>query len=220
MCSIIFTSYCSGDGDTELRKGLALFIGLSLALTVSACSTTDHKALDKLPKDYSYEDAIADGCVMFKNGDVTSGEAIWQEFLNAVDSGKKATVRLADYFTIEDPSRYAPELYEEVKDDYPMLFIKDLTFDGDQYITESYEDGKLSSATYKFLMKYEGEPRSDTALYYSYLYYVLVNDDTLTWDEIERGMFSSQLGAYIPHVRVYSDLAYKCGLTISPSPME
>ena len=203
-----------------MKKILTLFLILSLALTMSACSKPDDKALDKLPKDYSYEDAIADGCVLFKNGDVTNGESIWQEFLDTVDNGKKATVRLADYFTIEDPSRYAPELYEEVKDDYPMLFIKDLTFDGSEYVTESYEDGKLISDTYKYLMKYEGAPRSETALYYSYLYYVLVNDDTFTWDEIWKSMLSSQSGAYIPHDLVYSDLEYKSGLTISPTPAE
>ena len=203
-----------------MKKILTLFLILSLALTMSACSTASHRALDKLPADYSYEDAIADGCVLFKNGDVTNGESIWQEFLDTVDSGKNATVRLAYYYTIEDPSRYAPELYEEVKDDYPMLFIKDLTFDGSEYVTESYEDGKLITDTYKYLMKYEGAPRSETALYYSYLYYVLVNDNTLTWDEIERGMLSSQFGAYIPHDLVYSDLEYKSGLTISPMPAE
>lgn len=36
-----------------------------------------------------------------------------------------------------------------------------------------------------YLVKYTGKPSSESATYSEYTYYVLVNDDTLTWEEIK-----------------------------------
>ncbi len=201
-----------------MKRALISLLAMALIITLNACSKTSNTALDKLPDDYGYEDAVADGCVVYKNSDITNGQSIWDDFLLAVNDGKKATVRLVFYYTLGDPSRYAPELYEEIKDEYPKLFVNDLIFDGKQFTIDGFEDedGRLLSRTYKYMMKYAGAPKSETALYHAYTYYVLVNDDTLTWDEIEWGMLSSQSGDYIEHYKVYSNLEFKCGLTISP----
>mgnify|MGYP000918393669 CR=1 FL=1 len=58
-------------------------------------------------------------------------------------------------------------------------------------------------------MKYEGRPSSETAVFSEYTYYVLVNDNTVSWDDIEHGMLSSRLGDWIDHFKVYSDLIMK-----------
>ena len=59
------------------------------------------------------------------------------------------------------------------------------------------------------MVKYEGKPSSATALFKSYVYYVLVNDNTVTWEELEWGLYSSQMGDYIPHDKVYTDWIYE-----------
>jgi hypothetical protein len=192
-----------------MKKAAVLLLGAALALILTACMKPNGKALESLPTDYGYEDAVADGLVVIKDGDVASGESVWQGFLTSVNNGKKAAVRLAYYYTLDDPSRYAPELYAQIKDDYPKIYVKDLTFDGVQYVIEGYEDGEAVRSAWTHLLKYEGKPTSETALFDSYTYYVLVDDDTLAWDEIMWGMLSSQHDAYIPHFRVYSDLTYK-----------
>jgi hypothetical protein len=201
-----------------MKRALILLLALTLIIMLNACSKTAKTALDKLPDDYSYEEAVADGCVVYKNSDITNGQSTWDDFLQAVNGGKKATVRLAFYYTIDDPSRYDPGYYEQIKDEYPKLYVNDLSFDGKQFTIDGLEneDGHLISKTFKYMMKYEGAPKSDTALYYAYTYYVLVNDDTLTWDDIEWGMLSSVAGSFIDHYKVYSNLEFKCGLTISP----
>ena len=200
-----------------MKKLLILIMTIALIITVTACTKTDENALSSLPDDYSYDDAVADGLVVFENSSITSGDDVWETFLETVNNGEKTTVRLAYYFTLDDRSEYALDYYEEIKDDFPILFVKDLTFDGSSYTIEGYEDGELISKTYAYLVKYEGEPTSETAVFNSYLYYVLVNDDTLTWEEIEQGLLSSQYGAAIDHYRVYSELSFKCPFTINPS---
>jgi hypothetical protein len=123
-----------------------------------------------------------------------------------VEAGQKISIRLADYYELGDPSRYAADYYESVKDEYPKLFLADLTYDGEKYTVRSIEDGKEYVRTYQYLMRYEGEPESKTASYDSYLRYVLTNDNTVTWEDLLWGLASSRFGDYIPHYSVYTNL--------------
>lgn len=191
-----------------MRKPVILLIILSFLLT--ACSkNTEKVSLDQLPDTYSLEEAKSDDCVTFENGDITHGQQVWDDFVKAAKKGKQKSARLAFYYTLDDPSRYSKEYYEEIKDDYPLLFIKDLRFDGKEYTIEGFEDGQLITKKYKYMLKYEGQPRSPSAIFSEYTYYVLVNDDTVTWEDIEDGMLSSQSGAAIDHYKVFTDLVFK-----------
>lgn len=191
-----------------MRKSIIIILALIFLLT--ACSKHAASAsLSKLPDNYNLADAKSDNCVVFEDSDITYGQSSWDNFITATDNDKSSTVRLAFYYTIGNPSQYSEEYYEEIKDDYPVLFIKDLSFDGKKYIIEGVEDGKLISKEYKYLVKYEGRPNSATAIFSEYTYYVLVDDNTVTWDDIEHGMYSSQSGDSIDHYRVYSDLVLR-----------
>ncbi|WP_227020511.1 hypothetical protein [Sinanaerobacter chloroacetimidivorans] len=85
----------------------------------------------------------------------------------------------------------------------------ELSYDGEKYTLLQTEDGKEYVDAYNYLVKYTGEPRGNSATFSEYTYYVLVNDSSLTWQDIENGMLSSQSGAWIDHRTVYSDLTYK-----------
>jgi len=175
----------------------------------TGCSSGGEKALDRLPGDYSLEDAKKDGCVTFEDIDITSGQQRWDDFVKNVGIGEPASVRLAYYYTIGDPARLDPEYYEEVKDQYPALYIKDLSYDGERYVIEGFEDDQMISQEYQYLRRFEGEPGSPYASFSKYIYYVLLNDDSVTtWEEIERGMLSSQSDASIAHRVVYSDFIF------------
>jgi len=188
----------------------AIIILLSLIFLLTACTKNSAKSsLSQLPENYDLNDAKNDNCVIFENNDITYGQAVWDNFISTTKNGLSATVRLVFYYTLDDPSHYSNEYYEEIKDDYPIINIKDLSFDGEKYFNESFEDGKLISKEYKYLLKYEGKPSSSAALYSEYIYYVLVNNNTVTWDDIEHGMLSSKSGDWIDHFVVYSDLRFK-----------
>ena len=181
---------------------------LSLPLILAGCASArlpQQPSLESLPVDYSLEQAKADGCVVFENIRVTSGQEIWDTFLKEVDTGHAATVRLGFYYTL-DPAQCDPAYYESVKDQYPVLYIEELAFDGTRYTIRCLEDGQVRERTYQYLMKYEGEPESPNASYSSYTRYVLTNDQTVTWRDIEYGMFSSHFGDAIDHHLVYSNL--------------
>lgn len=192
-----------------MKRYTILALLAMLMLTITGCKqSSDFVPLEEIPDTYSLEQAKEDGCVTHENGDVTQGKELFEAFFNNTTSGKKDNVRLAFYYTLDDPSRYDPDYYESVKDDYPLLYILDLSFDGESYTLRHFEDGEEIIRNYVYLMKYEGEAESASASYKSYVRYVLTNDDAVTWQELMHGMFSSQFGDYIDHESVCTDLIY------------
>lgn len=192
-----------------MMKKAAVLLFFVLCLTLfTACGheTLVYTPLEQLPEDYTVEQAEEDGCVVHRNGDVHSGHEQWENFLKDVAKGKKASVRIANYYELLDPSRYGAEYYESIKDEYPKLYIEDLTYDGELYTVRWYEEGEEYVRTYRYLMRYEGAAEGKNASYDSYLRYVLTNDDTVTWEGIRFGMLSSQCGAWIDHHSLYVDL--------------
>lgn len=201
-----------------MKKFIAVFVILIVLITFWPINFWDRNVnspnanyvpLEQLPEDYSLENAKADKCVVYENGDITHGQSIWNGFTTQARKGNAVTVRLAYYYTLDDSSHYSKEYYESIKDDYPVLYVKDLSFDGNKYRLEGFEDSKLYEKEYNYMMKYEGEPRSPSAVFSKYTRYVLVNDNTATWEDIEDGAVSSQSGAYIDNYPVYTDLIWK-----------
>lgn len=187
----------------------SIIILLSIIFLLTACTKNSAKnSLNQLPKNYDLNDAKNDNCVIFENSDITYGQTVWDDFISATKKGLSATVRLVFYYTFDNFSYYSNGYYKEIKDDYPIINISELSFDGEKYFIKSLEDGKLTSKEYKYLLKYEGKPSSSAALHSEYIYYVLVNDNTITWDDIKHGMFSSKSGDWIDHFVVYSDLKF------------
>lgn len=176
-----------------------------LAVPNHESQDTVKTALGELPSDYSLEQAKEDGCVTFEDLRITSGEEIWDDFLTATAAGEEAAVRLGFYYTL-DPSRCDPNYYESVKDDYPTLYMEDLTFDGSAYTVHWYEDDIEIEKTYQYLMKYEGNVPSPPASYTSYVVYALTNDETVTWDKLNGSMLSSSTKDFIDFELVYWDL--------------
>ena len=189
------------------------FVAMLLALLLSGCkkvSTPDEwKDLKEVADNYSLEDAKRDGYVIIEDLSVTYGEETWQSFVNSSAEKIPCNVRVVHYYTLDDASRYDPTYYESIKDDYPMMYIFELDYDGDIFSVSHYEEDRLIQSEYKYLMRYEGEPNTLHATFTSYVRYVLVNDDKITWEDIMRGMLSSKYGDYIPHSQIYTDLTYR-----------
>ena len=186
-----------------------LFIICAVFFILTSCTKenspiADYMPYNNIPDNYSLDDAKNDNCVVYENSQITSGQSVWDNFVAQTEEKTPCFVRLAFYYTLGDPERYDPAYYEEIQDDYPVLYIQDLTFDGKRYNLYSVEDGQEYSYTYKYLKKFEGKPSSSTAIYSDYIYYVLVNDESVTWEQIEHGMFSSRFGDWIDHKKVYS----------------
>jgi hypothetical protein len=190
------------------------FLATLIVIFLSACHKTtrpDEEWMDlkDVPDNYSLEDAKRDGYVIIEDLSVTYGEDIWQDFVDLSAENTPCKVRVVHYYTLDNPSRYDPAYYESIKDDYSKMYILEIVYNGETFCKSLYEDEMLYQSEYKYLMRYEGKAETSFATFTSYIRYVLVNDDNVTWDDILHGMLSSQSGTNIPHSQIYTDLHYK-----------
>jgi len=159
----------------------------------------------KRSDDNALDMARREGCVIMEDGHVESGQDAWFAFVAKTEQGNAATVKVAHYHTL-DPERSDPNYYAAYKEDYPVLYINELAYDGDVFTLRWEEQEKQYEKTYPYLMRYEGEAPTPQATYDTYLHYVLTNDNTVTWDDLFYGILSSRLGDYIDHFTIYTDL--------------
>ena len=163
----------------------------------SPSKRTDPDALTK---------AMEEGRVVHMDGYVENGQDTWQEFVEAATAGKTANVKLAYYYTL-DQEGCSEQYYEAFKEDYPVLYLKELAYDGNSYTLKWMEDNTEYVREYQYLMYYTGEaPAAQKASYDTIARYVLTNDDQVSWEDLQKGLYSSQLGDYIDHYTVYTDL--------------
>ena len=188
-------------GTTVKLFGLKVFDNTKTEVTAPLDPIGTANFPTTMSADEMLQKAIEEDFVVMYEFQYVNGEEKWKEFYETVQNGTPATIHLAKYYTLDEVG-VSKEYYEANKDEDPKIFLMSLCFDGESY-TLTERPGIMEEpervSVYPYLVKLEGKPRSATALFDRYEYYVLVHDETLTWSKIEWGMFSSQMGDYIDH---------------------
>jgi len=194
-----------------MRKIMILFLTALMILLVPSCSRSGQigqvKSLyeEKVcPANEALEWAKSRDAVVFEDGRLTSGEDVWGKFYENAGKGKKCAVLVADYMTLDNVNM-SEELYEQEKDNYPVMELYLLEYDGDVFtinIRESDKKDTSETKSFKYLLHFTGDAPSQ-ALYKTYDEYVLVNDPDLTHERIIESMVSSILEMHVEHFTVY-----------------
>ena len=152
------------------------------------------------------------GFVVSRGMEPPYARELMDEFLKKSEAGEPASVRIAKAYDLS--GNLSSELKKATKQDYPGLFLTELSFDGntytvspinridDDYILAERKGIDSSKKTWKYLKRLTDVPRGESALYKSAERYVLVNDDSITWDDLINGMISSRMEDYIPFEEV------------------
>jgi len=173
------------------KKILCVLMVLCMACALPGCSREnnlpDYVDIAALPEDYSLEDAKNDGCVVFEDHLLTSGEEEWAEFLRVTKKKWPADIRIAKYYS--NP---------------PQLFLTDVSYDGKMFTPT--QPG-LEPRSYKYLIRYtDADENSSSFTYSSYEYYVLMNEEGVSFSRVidadSTGPLASQLDQFI----VYTNL--------------
>ena len=148
--------------------------------------------LNELPELYSGEQAMIDGCFVTTDGVARENKALFQDFAVVTQQGGPSFIRIVNWY-YGDNSYYT---------------AYDLNYDGSVYTISWLEDGGLQSKQFQYLKHFTGGKVQENVAYDAYEHYVLVNDLSVTWEDIWNGMFSSQYDAAVDHMTVYSDYTY------------
>lgn len=158
----------------------------------------------------SLQEALSRGdIVITKNSDFLAGRDRLRAFTDAAHQGERGEILVLNYYDLVG-TRCGVEYFNEDGSNYPVAYLNRLSFDGEQYHFAVRETGTTeieqgAEGTFRYLMHYEGKT-TPPARPFLYERFVLVNDETLTWDRIEWGMLSSQFGDSVPHHIVASVL--------------
>lgn len=152
--------------------------------------------LEELTEKYGAEQAMIDGCVVLRDGDVSHNQEVWQAFLDTVNAGQQAYVRTAEY-------HYYPELSQVTH------YVYDIRFDGNVYSVEGILNGEKFRKEYQYLLTFLGQASNESHDYDSYIRYVLSNEPYETWEKANGiTMDGSIKSERLPQV-VYTDLIYE-----------
>ena len=194
-----------------MKRIIALIIiALAVMMLASCIKKEKGGSGDLFNKVLSADEALAEAkktdTVVFEDSGVTSGKDVWESFCKKASKGETASVLCAHYYTL-DEQNISEELYEQEKDEYPVLYFYLIEFDGQQYSIRT-RDSKSSEIetdeTFKCLLHFTGKCPS-TAIYEDYEYYILADDADLSFEQLEKSMYSSQSTDHIRHYFVYSD---------------
>ena len=146
----------------------------------------------------------AAGYVIEEDCILTDGQGAWNEFYENTQRGEQASIHVAHYLTL-DPDRTVATTYEAYKQDYPSLFIDELTYDGEKFILRT--ESKVT--VYEYLMRYDisGTPLAGHTEHKQVIHYVLAHDPSHTYEELFLSLASSALGAAIPHYTICTEQA-------------
>ncbi len=140
------------------------------------------------PASEIYEEAKKGGFVVFRDDFVVAGEELWNDFYSKAMNGDKASVHIVYYY----PSRSA-------------TFITTIVYRSG--IFEQKSESRVGGysnflySNYKYIIKYEGEPiDKDSAIHGHEEVYILVNDDTLTYQKIKES--TESLNYYIAFTKI------------------
>lgn len=141
---------------------------------------------EQLMEGYTVENAMDDDCVVFVDSKLVSGEDVWEIFMTMVGNDQSCCVRIARYYSIED-----------------NLCLIDVSYKDASFRVNTSEG---LSEEYKYLNHYEIAPQNSGSEYSMIDCYILVNQENVAYEEIEKSMISSILGDALDHYIVYYNL--------------
>ena len=134
----------------------------------------DYIDLETAAETYTLKDAKAAGYVVIDKLKVTAGQNAWEDFVRCTEQGKPAKIRVAC-------------VGERAKDDSGYVSsLTEVEFDSEKYIKRNWndDDDKIQEQVYKYMLRFEEDPPRPMPSYVSVIYWVLTDDDALTWDHI------------------------------------
>ena len=144
--------------------------------------------LNELPELYSGEQAMIDGCFVTTDGVARENKELLQDFAVCSWNGMPGVIRTVNWHYGEDS--------------YWSAY--DLSFDGNVYTLTTLEN----TYTFRYLKQFTGEKAWEGADHDAFDYYVLVNDDSVTFEDIMSGKLDMSDLENPAHWTVYADFIY------------
>ncbi len=187
-----------------MKKCILLFLTMILTISLIACGNSsapkEEKSLESVSKQYTLDEAKDDGCMVIEGGKLTAGQAVFDQFLADTADGKDTVLRVVDHFDAILSSVYGAS---------DILYISDILYRDNTYTVQYYEDGKLHTETFQYLVKDTFEAPTTDATFTDGVTWFLCNDETLTEEDISQSLISSSAQDALSFHTIYTEYHYK-----------
>ncbi len=140
------------------------------------------------------------------SGEICAGHEVIETFFDTINAGNPASVLCAKYYELH-PESMSAELYEAEKDQYPVLYFCLVEYDGTEYhvkVRSSSGTELDSEETYQHLVHLTGGNPAGALKKFTDEY-DLTDDPNVTFEQIQRSLYSSHSGDYIRHKALFTD---------------
>lgn len=187
-----------------MKKLILCFLSGILTISLIGCGNPSApeqaKSLEEVSKQYTLEQAKEDGCMVIENGELTSGQTVFDQFLADTADGKDTALRVVEHLDAALSSVFGAS---------DMLHVSDILYQDHTYTVQSYEDGKLRTNTFQYLIEDTFQAPSSKATFADGITWFLCNDETLTYEDITASLYSSSSQDIIPFHTIYTTYHYK-----------
>ena len=149
--------------------------------------------IEELPEHYSSEQAMIDGCFVSEDGIARHNQARFKDFANDARYGIPGFIRL----------------YNCHYGDGFQWSVSDLQYDREVYtLTCRPDEEGTHTYTFRYLKHFTGEKAWEGADHDAYEYYILVNDDSVTFEDIMSGKLDTGDWQNPAHWTVFTEFTY------------
>ena len=140
--------------------------------------------------------------VIQKDSTILAGRELLEQFYEKTQQGEEGSLLLAYCYTLEN-QRLGLEYFESEYDKYPQCFLAKLDYDGQSfhYVVRKSDSTEIENGDdvrAPILKRFTGD-MPDASAYDCYVSYVLVNDGSVSWEQIRGGILSSDFHDQVPH---------------------
>ena len=149
--------------------------------------------IEELPERYSSEQAMIDGCFVSEDGIARYNQEHFRNFANDARYGIPGSIRL----------------YNCHYGDGFQWSVSDLEYDREVYrLNCKNSEGGISTYTFRYLKHFTGKKAWEGAEHDAYEYYILVNDDSITFEDIMSGKLDMSDWQNPTHWTVFAEFTY------------
>lgn len=144
--------------------GVALWSGVEEDPYANVDQSKVYAGFNKIPEDYTAEQGVLDGCVVYKQHKPVGNEKVWNDFYAKTQEGQEASVRIMQITDLEGTH-----------------YFEDIFFDGNTYKMYVSLDPYKYQYQYKYLLDITGTPEHKTA---EVRFVILTDVDNVTFEQL------------------------------------
>lgn len=209
-CQVMLENYLFGKIIFKNKNG-KIVVAESETIDIPFPDNTMKEVLEQNPEQLEDRNSV-----ITSSGEIIAGREAWNKFYMLTKGNEltKLTEQITEeLLNVRNQSILIKTYYgdnnffeEETEENVSGFIEQIIVYDGKQFLVNKWENGENKISTYKYLVERKG--RMPNAAVGEHGFY-LVNDNSLTYEQLQWSSLSSQCSDYIDYYTVFYEIYYE-----------